>query len=65
MVVSFLEVSHGLSDLFGVSEYPAVDGLLLECSEESLCHAVGLRLGDKGKAGGDSPTLDLVLKMIG
>ncbi len=64
MVVCFHEVSHALPDLFDVFEYPSVDGLCLECSEESFGHPVGLGLRDKGITWGDPLTALFMKNMI-
>jgi hypothetical protein len=40
----------------------AIDGSLFQCTIETFSNSVGLRLGNEGKAGSDTPELDLVLK---
>jgi hypothetical protein len=41
-----------------------MDGLLLQGPLEPFGHAVGLRLGDEGKAWGNAPELDLIEEVV-
>ena len=53
-VVTIPERGHGGAHLFDVPEETAVNGLLLQRPVETPGHAVGLWLGDKGKARRDA-----------
>ena len=47
-----------------IAEDSSIDGLLLEGAVEAFSDTVGLGLLDEGKAWGDAPEGDLVLKMV-
>jgi len=52
------------SDFVEIAEDSTIDGLLLEGAVEAFGDAVGLGLLDEGKARGDAPEGDLMLKMV-
>lgn len=64
LVVTIHEVSYCRPDLFDGAVMAAVDDLLFDSPIEPFRHPVGLRFGNKRKAWGDSPELDLVLEMF-
>src|SRR5664279_2815347 len=65
MIVTFLELGDGNTNLFDIAEDPAMNGLFLQGPVEAFCNAVGLGLGNVGETRCDAPELELIDKVVG